>query len=193
MEAEDGKVKAQYLDYLRQYPAMPGGDGHRRARGCVARPGREVDADQVLGALKTESCSCRIPDLLSYPKQPMSESALHADETSLSSFITVRVGLALCRYWIQVVHDIEYGYGDPLRTKVGGPCVAALPMQAIPAAGVHFLILGCPQVSPEFSIRLMDESYADENRTIQKVLMHTVQPANTSACFSYLQRCMQHL
>ena len=27
-------------------------------------------------------------------------------------------GLHAHRYWIQVVHDIEYGYGDPLRTKV---------------------------------------------------------------------------
>lgn len=44
-----------------------------------------------------------------------------------------------CR--IQVVHDIEYGYGDPLRTKC----------------------------TPEFSIRLMDEAYAAENATIQKV------------------------
>lgn len=35
----------------------------------------------------------------------------------------------------------RYGYGDPLRTKV----------------------------TPEFSIRLMDESYAAENKTISKV------------------------
>ena len=25
---------------------------------------------------------------------------------------------AQIRYWIQLVHDIEYGYGDPLRCKV---------------------------------------------------------------------------
>ncbi|CAK0782642.1 hypothetical protein CVIRNUC_005841 [Coccomyxa viridis] len=45
------------------------------------------------------------------------------------------------RYPTQLVHDIEYGYGDPLRTKV----------------------------TPEFSIRLMDESYAAENKTISKI------------------------
>jgi hypothetical protein len=27
------------------------------------------------------------------------------------------VACCACRYWIQVVHDIEYGYGDPLRCK----------------------------------------------------------------------------
>ena len=44
-----------------------------------------------------------------------------------------------------MVHDIEYGYGDPLRTKC----------------------------SPEFSIRLMDEAYAAENATIQKVALRS--------------------
>ena len=27
----------------------------------------------------------------------------------------------------------------------------------------------CPQVSPEFSVRLMDETYAKENETIQRI------------------------
>ncbi|KAK9831583.1 hypothetical protein WJX74_001220 [Apatococcus lobatus] len=45
------------------------------------------------------------------------------------------------RHHIQVVHDIEYGYGDPLRTKV----------------------------APEFSLRLLDESYAADNAQIGKI------------------------
>jgi hypothetical protein len=40
-----------------------------------------------------------------------------------------------------VVHDIEYGYGDPLRCKV----------------------------APEFSVRLKDEAYAKENETISRI------------------------
>ena len=26
------------------------------------------------------------------------------------------------KHWVQIVHDIEYGYGDPLRCKVGAAC-----------------------------------------------------------------------
>eukprot|EP00733_Pompholyxophrys_punicea_P002443 Pompholyxophrys_punicea_v1_NODE_1910_length_510_cov_2.408791.p1 type:complete len:103 gc:universal NODE_1910_length_510_cov_2.408791:427-119(-) len=45
------------------------------------------------------------------------------------------------RYPIQVVHDIEYGYGDPLRVKV----------------------------IPDFSIRFVDEKYASANQTISEI------------------------
>jgi hypothetical protein len=45
------------------------------------------------------------------------------------------------KYYIQIVHDIEYGYGDPLRTKI----------------------------NPDFSLRFVDEEYAAANRTIEEV------------------------
>jgi hypothetical protein len=45
------------------------------------------------------------------------------------------------KYPIQVVHDIEYGYGEPLRCKV----------------------------IPDFSLRFMDEEYADANRRIEEI------------------------
>lgn len=45
------------------------------------------------------------------------------------------------RHPVQVVHDIEYGYGDPLRCKV----------------------------QPEFSLRILDDSYAKENKKISQI------------------------
>eukprot|EP01025_Chloroclados_australasicus_P045610 TRINITY_DN49_c0_g1_i1.p1 TRINITY_DN49_c0_g1~~TRINITY_DN49_c0_g1_i1.p1 ORF type:complete len:916 (-),score=51.99 TRINITY_DN49_c0_g1_i1:206-2953(-) len=45
------------------------------------------------------------------------------------------------KYWIQIVHDIEYGYSEPLRCKV------------------------CPQ----FSIRLLDEQFTNENKKIEEI------------------------
>ncbi|EIE20277.1 hypothetical protein COCSUDRAFT_67562 [Coccomyxa subellipsoidea C-169] len=90
VEAEDTAVKADYLDYLKQY------------RTCLA----ETDIDRL------------------------------EDEWRILDEKWMRI-----RYWIQIVHDIEYGYGDPLRTKV----------------------------SPEFSIRLQDQDYAAENATIAKI------------------------
>ena len=45
------------------------------------------------------------------------------------------------KYPIQIVHDIEYHYGDPLRVKV----------------------------IPDFSLRFLDASYKDENETIEKI------------------------
>eukprot|EP01025_Chloroclados_australasicus_P058244 TRINITY_DN7297_c0_g1_i1.p1 TRINITY_DN7297_c0_g1~~TRINITY_DN7297_c0_g1_i1.p1 ORF type:complete len:634 (+),score=93.26 TRINITY_DN7297_c0_g1_i1:202-1902(+) len=45
------------------------------------------------------------------------------------------------KYWIQVVHDIESGYGEPLRSKV----------------------------VPQYSIRLLDESFAAENKKIEEI------------------------
>ncbi|MEA3357045.1 MAG: hypothetical protein U9Q67_01280, partial [Patescibacteria group bacterium] len=45
------------------------------------------------------------------------------------------------KYPIQVVHDIEYGYGDPLRTKI----------------------------IPDFSIRFIDDTYKKENTEIESV------------------------
>ncbi|CAL8470879.1 g10421 [Coccomyxa elongata] len=90
VEAEDAAVKADYLDYLKQY------------RTCLA----ETDIDRL------------------------------EDEWRILDEKWMRI-----RYWIQIVHDIEYGYGDPLRCKV----------------------------SPEFSIRLQDQDYAAENATISKI------------------------
>eukprot|EP00730_Choanoeca_flexa_P012726 TRINITY_DN4561_c0_g1_i1.p1 TRINITY_DN4561_c0_g1~~TRINITY_DN4561_c0_g1_i1.p1 ORF type:complete len:553 (+),score=159.79 TRINITY_DN4561_c0_g1_i1:51-1709(+) len=51
------------------------------------------------------------------------------------------------KYPIQIVHDIEYGYGDPLRVKV----------------------------IPDFSIRFMDEDYAEGNATIARIQHHMVE------------------
>jgi hypothetical protein len=46
--------------------------------------------------------------------------------------------------WIQIVHDIETGYGDPLRMKA----------------------------TPDFSIRFLDETYSKENQTIREIQDH---------------------
>jgi hypothetical protein len=46
--------------------------------------------------------------------------------------------------WIQIVHDIETGYGDPLRMKA----------------------------TPDFSLRFLDESYAKENQIIREIQDH---------------------
>lgn len=45
------------------------------------------------------------------------------------------------KYPIQIVHDIEYGYGDPLRTKI----------------------------IPDFSLRFLDKGYDKENKTINTI------------------------
>ena len=46
-----------------------------------------------------------------------------------------------CKGEIQIVHDIETGYGDPLRVKA----------------------------TPDFSLRFLDETYSQENATIAKI------------------------
>lgn len=44
-------------------------------------------------------------------------------------------------HWVQIVHDIECGYGDPLKAKV----------------------------TPQFSLRLVNRKYEKENNEIQKI------------------------
>lgn len=46
------------------------------------------------------------------------------------------------KYPIQIVHDIEYGYGDPTRSKV----------------------------DPEFSVRIVDDAYAESNKIINETV-----------------------
>ncbi len=59
----------------------------------------------------------------------------------------------------------RYGYGDPLRTKV----------------------------TPEFSIRLMDESYAAENKTISKVGLCIPLLTLPPLCFVWCGACIPSL
>ena len=59
-----------------------------------------------------------------------------------------------CKGSIQIVHDIETGYGDPLRVKA----------------------------TPDFSLRFLDETYAKENETIaeiQKIMENYFKERNT--------------
>jgi len=53
------------------------------------------------------------------------------------------------KYWIQIVHDIEDGYGDPLRRKI----------------------------IPEFSLRFKDPTYEKENKIVmqQSIIFHSRQ------------------
>ena len=96
---------------------------------------------------------------------------------------------------VQVVHDIEYGYSDPLRCKVRRckdeprqicqyiPCLQSL--SCCPGQFQDFVQeanllelqghLANAQVSPEFSIRLLDETYQEENDTIQQIQDHMVE------------------
>jgi hypothetical protein len=49
--------------------------------------------------------------------------------------------------WIQIVHDIETGYGDPFRMKA----------------------------TPDFSLRFLDESYSKENQIIREIQDHMME------------------
>ena len=80
------------------------------------------------------------------------------------------------------MHDIEYGYVDPLRCKVCGAerrtGFATQPaFEAAQASASCCRRFAVPQVQPEFSLRILDEvSYAKQNRTIAAIqvsLLHT--------------------
>lgn len=76
---------------------------------------------------------------------------------------------------LQVVHDIEYGYVDPLRCKVGGAVPSPLCRRAalcrercssrVAGRPCHVLL----QVQPEFSLRILDDAWAKQNRTIAAI------------------------
>ena len=125
MEAQDAEVRAQYLDYLKQY------------RACLAQTDiAQLEDDWRILDEKWMKIRCRsiTQDALQvlgdpYPVEPASHALtvgfwVSVAKDSISEVGSPergekRVGPDLARrYWIQVVHDIEYGYGDPLRTKV---------------------------------------------------------------------------
>jgi len=72
------------------------------------------------------------------------------------------------KHTIQIVHDIESGYGDPLRVKV----------------------------IPDFSLRFVDETYAEANQTMSQIQDHMInyfKSRETSLCkagLSALSNCM---
>ncbi len=77
-------------------------------------------------------------EYLSQYVQALSEDSIDLLEEAWSALDRLWVKV---KYPIQIVHDIEYGYGDPLRVKV----------------------------TPDFSLRFLDNSYSEENETIDDV------------------------
>ena len=114
MEADDREVKAQYLDYLRQYRACLAEEDVDRLedewrvldekwmqiRCAGAGPGQRCRTWRSL-----RPCSCwhwaaaaSVAGGAWTGMQPLASAGAHAR-----------------RYWIQVVHDIEYGYAATSR------------------------------------------------------------------------------
>jgi hypothetical protein len=93
----------------------------------------------------------RYTEYLSHYVQCLSEDSVDILEQVWSELDRMWVDVT---YPLQIVHDIEYGYGDPLRAKV----------------------------IPDFSLRFLDSKYSEENKTldeIRDVLIDFYKPRDT--------------